>query len=191
MNIFQKLDEFKAEGKRLRDQKKKLEDSEKNTSAEIVQLGERLKAKFDEFDKSMNEKVIEIVDVVKRNNPLYNIDIKFRFKYKRQTDWTEMVRLKRNRNVIGLENVSHLDQARIHWIIFAAFHQYSHAPFLFIDFTNLGKPIVRDLVGPLIKEFISKKSQMFYNCCELHQLGFANIQFGANKVKVNLNLNLV
>lgn len=131
---------------------------------------------------------MEITDISGRINETLQVvaalvcgqnSIQFNFEYKKCTEPTKMITLRRANRIVHLENLNITEQAVIHWIAFTAFHQVVSAPFVFFDFTNVTKDVVDKIEGLIAAA--SERSQLFINSSHVHHVQFAHRQIGVHE----------
>lgn len=105
----------------------------------------------------------------------HHLDFKFRFNYESHSTTTDMISAIRDRYAIGVNRFESKNLLAVQWIAFAAFHEYSRAPFVFIDMTNVSKEITM-MVCEIIKRIL-RSSQLFVNSSHVHHIGFAKLQY--------------
>lgn len=173
---FQKLDSLEAE---LITQNAKIDNMRAHLRQHIAEYG-RLKTILDATFTRLNDFLTTTINAIVKEDCRYNIgfEFQFQFDYKKQCETEKMIVVK-NGGRIATENIAFRDQIEICWLIFAAFHEYSHAPFVFIDLSDVSEEVIT-IVCAIVKR-ISSKSQLFINSSHVHHIGFANLQYAVNK----------
>lgn len=173
---FQKLDGLEAE---LVAQNATIAGMRDHLRQNIAECG-RLKTILDATFTRLNDFLTATINAIVKEDCRYDIGIEFQFQfdYEKQGDTVQMVVMK-NGGRIAIENIAFLNQIEISWLIFAAFHEYSHAPFVFIDLSDVSEEVIT-MVCAIVKR-ISSKSQLFINSSHIHHIGFANLQYAVNK----------
>lgn len=110
----------------------------------------------------------------------------FKFNWEVHTDILEMIFLQVNGQEFRLDFFDRHYLAVMQWLVFAAFHLHSSAPFVFIDLTDVKKEVIKHIFG--IIDYISERSQLFINSSHVHHLHFANLHWAVNKKVISIKL---
>lgn len=147
--------------------------------AEFDTISVNLRDKQDSLNDEMND-LLEFI--TKESYPNLTIEYAFSLRYGIPRAAAQMIVYSVNGCTVRFEDLSYPDQVLVHWIVFAALHQYSRAPFVFIDLSNVPEDVIQ-MISPLVEQ-MSKNAQLFINSSDLFHIKFAHLQFAPN-IKVN------